>query len=781
MTLIDDVTKVCRRLAPKGWGKLFAAHGLNIDLATPAALAKELGRNVPQIDRTLRGFEDFAADGRRGIEPGAPAMSLLYHALASPNVLNTPDGKQLEDYPTPAEIETVENYVFGVKPPTIAQLITKAKAQRLAVVVFAYEYRPASLTCHKRHADMVYSRTGIARVGTATARYQSDLRGYLPESEEDMFAIRVSPARYAAYLAARKPGNRNTFVPARFQDEEPEGAPVNWKPDDERSFWVPVHKLFSGAECLAGLELDLTLIARHLNEKVRRIQLALRPKGVSKKQADALIPRTPPFVLEQGLAELSTLPSDGAGLLVPVPHPRLVEPATLADGSPATFTVPKNMDLAFSSSEIMNNAPSYVHARTEVRDGVEFDLNRDLARPDVLDRVRRGGYQARHYLDFTADGWISASCPQLADVPQITKAVHAAYSLVTAPDFFPSCDQRQLTEWAQSNAVPEPIRSDLWHVPPEILSDQRFAPNVQIPAHPFAADEFTITALVPLWGSLPSGLTLTTRDPLRHSHLPDDAAGVFAPGWDVGQDRTTIDATPVDHLAAYRLGSPFPEDAKLCAALSTFWPAVAPDATREMEPGVRANVSGTVCPLTDEEIGQVGNTPWDGVGGPVVLQMNGHEFAEYPSFQHADYVRNALANRFSLRLTGRVEAEEYKRRVMAMAFCHLVLFVERTGKKNLPPSLEEERATWLVLSFQSLSLGAPELVQAQAEANTILPGRSYRAIVFASAAVDANNPNLRRPRVPIKQKHHLIVDPVNRVVLVRRAEESTWRRGTLLV
>ena len=29
-----------------------------------------------------------------------------------------------------------------------------------------------------------------------------------------------------------------------------------------------------------------------------------------------------------------------------------------------------------------------------------------------------------------------------------------------------------------------------------------------------------------------------------------------------------------DHLAAYGLGSPFPEDSKLCAALSSFWPAV---------------------------------------------------------------------------------------------------------------------------------------------------------------------------------------------------------------
>src|SRR4030095_12012397 len=118
------------------------------------------------------------------------------------------------------------------------------------------------------------------------------------------------------------------------------------------------------------------------------------------------------------------------------------------------------------------------------------------------------------------------------------------------------------------------------------------------------------TALVPLFGTAPKGLTHPTNDALRHSHLPDDAAGVFAPGWDVGVDEVRVPGSKVQHWAAYRLGSPFPEDSKLCAALSTFWPAVAPDATREMEPVPEANASGTVCPLTDEESRQIGTKPW---------------------------------------------------------------------------------------------------------------------------------------------------------------------------
>ena len=84
MALLDDVASACRRLAPAGWGELLAAHGLDLEAADPGA---ELLRELPGIDRGRPGFEDFAPEGRRGLEPGVPARSLLYHALASPGVL----------------------------------------------------------------------------------------------------------------------------------------------------------------------------------------------------------------------------------------------------------------------------------------------------------------------------------------------------------------------------------------------------------------------------------------------------------------------------------------------------------------------------------------------------------------------------------------------------------------------------------------------------------------------------------------------------------------------
>src|SRR5580704_17140838 len=58
------------------------AAGLDIGKAD---LAAELARKLA-IDRSVPGFEDFSLAGTRGIEPGFPAASLLYHAFASPDV-----------------------------------------------------------------------------------------------------------------------------------------------------------------------------------------------------------------------------------------------------------------------------------------------------------------------------------------------------------------------------------------------------------------------------------------------------------------------------------------------------------------------------------------------------------------------------------------------------------------------------------------------------------------------------------------------------------------------
>src|SRR5205807_7571808 len=136
--------------------------------------------------------------------------------------------------------------------------------------------------------------------------------------------------------------------------------------------------------------------------------------------------------------------------------------------------------------------------------------------------------------------------------------------------------------------------------------------------------------------------------------------------------------------------------------------------TRTMDTAERANLSGTVAPLSDAEIGRVGGLPWDGVPGPVEITVGGQPFAEYNSFVHTDYVRNALADKFSLRLTSKVDIIEYTNRVLALAFGYLALGVERTDAATNPAlnALRAERKLWVVLSFAAAPPGSPELIQA---------------------------------------------------------------------
>lgn len=52
----------------------------------------------------------------------------------------------LSGFPARKEIETVENYVLSLQSPILGSLRTKAGltgSQRLSVVLFVYEYRPA--------------------------------------------------------------------------------------------------------------------------------------------------------------------------------------------------------------------------------------------------------------------------------------------------------------------------------------------------------------------------------------------------------------------------------------------------------------------------------------------------------------------------------------------------------------------------------------------------------------------------------------------------------------
>ena len=197
MALADQVKVLCDRLAPLGWRDFLKSatnNALDIKKATPAALRQELIKNLSTINRNITGLEDFAQAGTRPVTAGQPSLSLLYHALASPLVVRDHNGNPFGGFATPAELDTLENFIFSLAPVSLPKFITQnGGASKVAVVIFSTDYRPAADSVDGRHADLTFSRTGIARVGTANPRYLPESRGFWPEDEDNPHNIRVLP------------------------------------------------------------------------------------------------------------------------------------------------------------------------------------------------------------------------------------------------------------------------------------------------------------------------------------------------------------------------------------------------------------------------------------------------------------------------------------------------------------------------------------------------------------------------------------------------------------
>ena len=164
------------------------------------------------------------------------------------------------------------------------------------------------------------------------------------------------------------------------------------------------------------------------------------------------------------------------------------------------------------------------------------------------------------------------------------------------------------------------------------------------------------------------------------SFLPDAASNVFAPGWDTSRSRDAVGP----FLTSSGLGSPFPEDAKLCAALASFWPAVAPDNGRTF-----GNQGfGNQLPMLDEELGfhpnhervRSGNVVsyrgWDGEFGPFIERVGAKLHVNYVAIERSDYVSHALAGRIRVSLTAEVQSEDLIARHQALLKCQAALAVQ---------------------------------------------------------------------------------------------------------
>jgi hypothetical protein len=752
-SLIEGVSAVCRRLAPLGWRDLLLeVSGGQLDLLA-ADLESEFLKPLSNIDRTCPGFGDFALHGGKAIEPGQPDQSMLYHALAAPSVVATRDGTKLGGFPTLAEIETVENYIYGSRKATMDDLKKGLAADDLSIVVFALHYRNAPMSANGCHAQLCFSRTGIAHLGTIEAYYDPQLRSFASVDEARPYDFRVTPRRFATYLAKRVTG-----FDGKFELQDPQ------KGDSAREFWVPVHKLFSGKECIANMDLNIQLSSGMRNDCIGSFHRVMQGQGLTTGWTGNDLEQFP-FVIKDGMiASLSKQEDCGAGVVVPNPAPLIRE----AKYKGKLLTFPWHNSLSRNSKNVQissyfvmpnavapiapgyyldsdqdspRNAPEYINIRHRVVGEEVESLN---PRPDLMELIRQGGYDVLHYTDSTGDGWVAADCRELHD--QGVTNSRAAFVLVGLPDFLPKLNQRDLMRWWKTE-VPEPLRATLWSVPPLALSHARIAANVELPIG-FSLTDDTVTAIVSQISAPGVGLTArpvqVPNGPLNFEKvgLPDGSPGLFDPGWDVSIGvRSSNGGNDIHkYLVGHGLGSPFIEDAKLCAALGAYWPGLAPDGTRQYPPQKWMDGLSypwpSIAPLTDEELGMVPTATgkrmsWDGVVGPQRRTEGDREVIAYQKMEYVDYID--ILGTMTAVLTARTEPDDYKARILAMAAIYWSLGIQEGDLLNPGnyAKLMRMKADWAVLSFKVVPANNALLQTASATAKHIFTGpHIYRFEIF---------------------------------------------------
>jgi hypothetical protein len=162
------------------------------------------------------------------------------------------------------------------------------------------------------HADLAFSRSGLARVGTGEALYKGSERCYTPITGEPG-NIAVLPARYGVFLAKWRTGG----------NEQVSLLGNGVKGDTERKFLYPIRKLFPGSECLPGRELSLHFAESHRSEKLRRIV----QKASGARVPEGLDINKPPFFRESPDPELVRMVPVGATVMVSAPPGPLVREA----------------------------------------------------------------------------------------------------------------------------------------------------------------------------------------------------------------------------------------------------------------------------------------------------------------------------------------------------------------------------------------------------------------------------------------------------------------------
>lgn len=690
---VEAVHALVLRLSP-GWHRALARHGLHL-ADSPSAEATETRLAQPlAIDWTDPGVADLCRATVRAIEPGDPARSLLYHLLALAPAPLEQGGVAL------ADLDLLENYIW-LRAPLPSDWAS------LDIAVLAYQYRPARRTGHQQHADLVFSRLGIARNGDTEASYDARWRSYTPIVAGHPEHVRVLPARYGAFLVRRSEG------PAPLSLVEGPRAG-----DDARVFLVPVRKLFARG-CVPGADLTVVFGHRHVGDKLRRAVEARwgihpEPKATLADPPYSQAWRYPdaePAAASAGPASavpastappIALAPTGASVLLMPGALP-LIEPLTPDHFKVRGFRVKPQWKVfpvanrRFTTMRIFSdlfklilegvnalreryvphfapaflrypeprNAPEFINIRHrwhEAHGRYQDMCSEPGDRDRFLRDVKQGGYHAQLFLDHCAEGVVSVQVPGWTG-----RHVFPAFSLVAAPDFYPYADQAELQRWFREQRI-DP-KSQFRSGSPLSLSAERLAAN---PMHvdpfravrAFPAEETTLPVSFSVAPRAAAPGTDDARVPRMVSFLSDASSSVFAPGWDV----TYAGGWGGIYLATFGLGSPFVEDIKLCAASNSFWPALSPDASRTF----RRTDCPTAIPMLDDELGYHPSHPlapasprpgWDGEYGPYLTESGEVDYAD---IHRSDYVANALRGEMLFGAFEHVDSAELIRRIAAL-------------------------------------------------------------------------------------------------------------------
>lgn len=726
----EEFVGLLKWLDENGWNTFFKkTFNVDISFENPG-LQTEIVKEIANVNKA-KGFEDFG--GLRMIEDGQPAMSALYHALASPRVKPRKDGEYFTatNYPSLSQLDFLENYIYALKTPDINP---DEFSNDFVFAVFSYEYRPAYKQPNGcNYAEFAYCRTGIGRIGKHPVNYDRENRCFTnkPTSRINPKEIAVTPARYGLFLAKRVGASEVNLISEERNDSS--GFLFFKK---ERSFLQPVRKIFDGDPYIGGARLNFS--ESHRNEKLKRLANVVTvpdeftlgaPPFMKISATDALGNR-----LVHHNSNLVNVSSLGSSVLISSIPADIIRVAQQSEKT-VSFKVPKKAGLSFTSNRrytscklqihpyrdamdfaitegllkkykatrfhAPRNAPLFTHIRSTVDKDFQFQ---NCYIPDTEDKISKldnGDYLAAMFEDNICDGCVAVKVTFSEEIDKSKKSklrnCLPAFSVVTAPDFFPLVDSFDLENYDKHGNSSfleggiENLSSCRLGVNPLVenpITGQKAFPFIKSTDEGQHEEQPKIYALLPPSDPIEyevsdtlvaviSGIQKPTnphyptfseiythsekRDYNTSSYLADCASFVFAPGWDItySSDR---DYPNRPFLATFGLGSPFPEDMKLCAAANGMWPVTSPDAARtfqgSLEPLPVIN-KRTPCaiPLMDDEIGIHDDHPalkeepkliagcfgWDGEQGPFFKKYGNNFWINFTDIGRADYVNNILS------------------------------------------------------------------------------------------------------------------------------------------